>query len=38
VAAYWLAHRFCVELLRNERVEQRRQAAELEAEQAAGRG
>jgi ubiquinol-cytochrome c reductase cytochrome b subunit len=38
VVAWWLARRICVELLRNERVEARRQAAELEAEQAAGRG
>jgi quinol---cytochrome-c reductase cytochrome b subunit len=36
VVAYWLAHRICVELLRNERVEERREAAEMEAEQAAG--
>jgi ubiquinol-cytochrome c reductase cytochrome b subunit len=38
VVSYWLAHRICVELLRNERVEASRHAAELEAEQAAGGG
>ncbi|HEY2869448.1 MAG TPA: hypothetical protein VGJ11_08055, partial [Gaiellales bacterium] len=38
VVAYWLARRICVELLRNEVVEERRQAAEMEAEQAAGGG
>jgi ubiquinol-cytochrome c reductase cytochrome b subunit len=38
VVSYWLAHRICVELLRNEGVEERRQAAELEAEQASGSG
>ena len=38
VVAYWLARRICVELLSNEGVEARRQAAELEAERAAGRG
>jgi hypothetical protein len=38
VVAYWVARRICVELLSNERVEASRQAAELEAEQATGRG
>ena len=36
VVAYWLAHRVCVELLRNERVAGQRHQAELEAEQARG--
>jgi ubiquinol-cytochrome c reductase cytochrome b subunit len=38
VSAFWLARRICAELLRNERVEASRHAAELEAEGAAGGG
>ena len=38
VSAFWLARKVCLELLRNERVEASRHAAELEAEQAAGGG
>jgi ubiquinol-cytochrome c reductase cytochrome b subunit len=34
VAAYWLARRVCIELLRNEQVVQRRHEAEQEAQQA----
>jgi len=38
VSAFWLARRICAELLRNERVEASRHAAELEAEGVAGGG
>ena len=31
VAAFWLAHRICVELLANERIAERRRQAEAEA-------